>query len=139
MTAYEQQAKDFLELSETTMRIIRIGEVIGFPFDKKDKNKHYKYQIILKREDKMYDFPFYDSFSNFLKDKRPTPYDVLSCIEKYEPYGDVFEFADEFGYPLGSKEDFHRTETIFRNCKEQYESLLDFFGEELMQKLQEIA
>ena len=139
MTAYEQQAKDFLELSETTMRIIRIGEVVGFPFDKKDNNKHYKYQIILKRKGKMYDFPFYDSFSNFLKDKRPTPYDVLSCIEKYEHYGDVFEFADEFGYPLGSKEDFHRAETIFKNCKEQYESLLDFFGEELMQKLQEIA
>lgn len=135
---YDKVARFFLYISGTNMDIIKLGEVTGFPFDKTDKQKHYKYRVILHRDGKMYDFPFYDSAFNYAHNKMPTYYDVLSCLEKYEPEPDVWNFAKEFGYQITSKEEYNRVRKIQQECKEQYDSLLDLFGEVWMNELREI-
>ena len=138
MTEYEIQANEFLKKAETKMSISRTGEVQGFPFDEHDKLWHYKYQVTLTRHKKQYRFTFYDSFYNWQNNKRPSRYDVLACVEKYEVPYYVEEFAREYGYDIDEPADYKRVKRIHEACLKQYERLLDLFGEELMRDLQEI-
>lgn len=137
MSEYEVQALEFLKKAEAKMTIHRCGEVKGFPFDEHDTLWHYKYQITLTRKGKQYRFPFYDSHNNWLNDLRPSKYSILSSVEKYEVYN-LDEFIREYGYEIECEEDFTRVKKIWKSCKEQYERLLDLFGEDLMSELQEI-
>lgn len=136
MTEYEAQALNFLKKAETQCHISRMGEVEGFPFDDRDRLWHYKYLVTLTRHKKQYRFTFYDSFANWQENKRPTKYDVLACVEKYEVPENVEDFAAEYGYDI--VDDYKRVSKIHKKCKEQYERLMDLFGSELMQELQEI-
>ena len=129
---YEQQAKDFLERTGTEMQIRKIGVVRGFPFDNSDIKPHVKYRIVLTREDKFYDCDFYDSYQNYLDNKRPTPYSVLACLEKYEYPVDPWEFADEFGYKISSRADFERVQKIAIACREQYDALVKLYGDDII-------
>ena len=97
MSEYEMQANAFLKKAETKMSISRTGEVKGFPFDAHDTLWHYRYQVTLTRHRKQYRFTFYDSFNNWQHNKRPSRYDVLASVEKYDP--GCFEwFIKEYGY-----------------------------------------
>lgn len=148
MNEYNQQALDFLRDSETQMAITKIGTVDGFPFDPKDTYKHDKYIIVLTRNGKSYDFKFYDSAKNSLdnlnrkhcgqREVKPSAYNVLACLEKYPVEEDVWDFAKEFGYEISDKKSYARVSAIHRECLEQYNHLLDLFGEEWMDKLREI-
>ena len=138
ISEYHRQAINFLNESGTDCTIHRIGVVHGFPFDNKDTNLHVKYHVVLKRDKKIYDFPFFDSAYNYLHDMRPTSYDVLACLQSYPVEEDVWDFAREFGYTINSKESYERVANIHRECVNQYKALLDLFGEEWMNKLAEI-
>ena len=138
MSEYEVQALNFLAKAEAHMTISRSGEVKGFPFDEHDRLWHYKYLICLTRNHKQYRFTFYDCHNNWKYNKRPTKYDVLSCVEKYDP-GDFDWFIREYGYEIESPQDEKRAMKIWKSCIKQYERLLDLFGEELMAELQEIS
>lgn len=135
---YEKQVINFLIESGTPMEYIRLGTVIGFPFDKTDKNKHTKYRIILSRGEKSYDFPFYDSSYNYKNKIDLTPYDVLACLEKWEPEKDVWEFARSYGYDINSAKDFNNVSKIYQSCVDEYNALLDLYGEEWMEELRKI-
>lgn len=119
------------------MTITRIGEVEGFPFEPNDRMWHDKYQITLTRHHKQYRFFFYGSFYDWKNNKRPSRYDVLACIEKYDPC-DFEDFCSEYGYAYEDEKQYKRVRKIYNACKEQYERLLDLFGEELMEELREI-
>lgn len=146
MTEYEVQANEFLKKACTKMSISRVGEVNGFPFDDHDSLWHYKYQVTLTRNKKQYRFTFYDSHYNWQNNKRPSRYDVLACVEKYDPgcfewfikeYGyDRAEFGYEYG--MENKKEEKRIKKIYEACKNQYERLLDLFGEDLMEDLRDI-
>lgn len=138
MTEYEVQANEFLKKAETKMSISRSGEVKGFPFDGHDTLWHYRYLITLARHKKQYRFTFYDSHNNWLNSRRPSRYDVLACLEKYEVPYRLDDFALEYGYEIDEPQDYKRVKRIHQACKEQYERLLDLFGEELMDDLREI-
>ena len=138
MTEYESNARAFLEKANTTMRVIKICTVDGFPNDPRDKMKHNKYKVVLTRNEKTYDFDFYGSYRDYLDDRKPSVYDILACVEKYEYPTDPWEFAREFGYDIECEEDYNRVRRIADECREQYEKLLDLFGEELMEELCEI-
>ena len=138
MNEYEMQAREFLRKSGTKMTISRTGEVKGFPFDEHDDLWHYKYQVTLTRNRKQYRFTFYDSFNNWRNNKRPTGYDVLASVEKYEPPYGVETFAREFGYELETPADYKRVKKTYEACWNQYDRLFDLFGGELMAELQEI-
>ena len=137
MSEYEVQALDFLKKAEAQLHISRSGEVKGFPFDQHDTLWHYKYLITITRKGKQYRFTFYDSHNNWLNNKRPSKYDVLASVEKYEPY-DFKYFVSEFGYEIYDEADEKRVRKIYEACDKQYQRLLDLFGEDLMQELQEI-
>ena len=138
MSEYEIQAIEFLKKAETKMHISRAGEVKGFPFDKHDTLWHYKYLITLSRKGKQYRFTFYDSFNNWKQNKRPTRYDVLASVEKYEHPDNVEDFAFEFGCSIDEPEQYKLVKKIGEGCRKQYERLLDLFGDELMEELREI-
>lgn len=139
MTEYENQANEFLKKAETKMTISRTGEIHGFPFDENDALWHYKYHITLTRHHKQYRFMFYDSHYNWSNNKRPSRYDVLASVEKYDvPYG-VIEFGREFGYEINDDDDYKRVKKIRDACEEQYDRLYDLFGKELMEDLREIC
>ena len=138
MSEYEVQANEFLKKAETSMTISRTGEVHGFPFDDHDNLWHYKYQVTLTRHHKQYRFTFYDSHNNWLNNKRPSRYDVLACVEKYDPY--TFDsFVSEYGYSIEGSGEYKRVHKIYEACSKQYQRLLDLFGEELMEGLREIC
>lgn len=138
MNEYEKQARDFLKNHGAKMTICYRDTVQGFPFDKTDKNFHDKYTVTIRRGGKSYSFPFYNSAYSTERNERPTAYDVLACIEKYEPYGDVWDFASEYGYTIEDRESFQRVERIFKACQTQARKINRLFAD-CMVELCEIA
>ena len=138
MNEYEKQARDFLKNCGAKMTISAAGIVQGFPFDTTDKNNHNKYIVKIRRGGKSYQFPFYDSAYNTQRGERPTAYDVLACIEKCAPYGDVWDFAAEFGYEIDSRAEFQRVSRIFKACETQARKINRIFAD-CMDELCEIV
>lgn len=138
MSEYEVQANDFLAKAKAKMTISRTGEVKGFPFDPNDDLWHYRYQITLSRKGQQYRFTFYDSFNNWRLNKRPSRYDVLAAVEKYEPDYDFERWARDFGFDVDEPADRKRAKKTYETCQKQYERLLALFGADLMADLREI-
>ena len=138
ISEYQKQALDFLKETETSIKISDMGVVYGFPFDNRDSRPHTAYNVVLTRGNKFYSFPFYDSTHNYELNKWPTAYDVLACLQSYPVEEDMWDFANEFGYEIHSKDDYERVSNIHHECLRQYRALLDLFGEELLDKLAEI-
>ena len=137
LSEYDIQARNFLIKANATMDIVYICVVQGFPFGD-DKMYHYKYQVVITREGKKYDFPFYGSHYDYIRNRRPSKYSILASLEKYEQPNNVWEFAREYGYEINSEETYNRANRLWQDCRDQYKALLDLFGEELMEELQEI-
>lgn len=101
---YEQQAREFLKMTGAKMTISRERIVDRFPGDEKRTGCCWQYRVTIRRPGfRSYSFRFYDSVNNYCKDERPRAYDILACIEKYEPEADAWRFADEYGYTIESK------------------------------------
>jgi len=138
MNEYDIQAKEFMDKFGIKMLIWRVGIVDHFPNDNSTHSygNRYKYKVTMKRSGrKSYSFNFYDSIHNYMYDKRPRPYDVLACLEKYEPYGNEYDFANEYGYDV---EDMGRVKRIYNACKKQYEKLLELLDDDGIKALQMI-
>lgn len=137
---YEQQARAFMSKAGAKMSICRVEIVDRFPNDDSDtgRGNRWKYRVTIRRAGKSYSFNFYDSIRAFLDGDRPRVYDILASVEKYEPCGDAWDFADEYGYTIDSREAYNRVERIRRACEKQYKRLLDIFGAALMDDLREI-
>ena len=58
---------------------------------------HNVYRVRIDRNNKTFSFNFIDSSYNYQNNKRPTCYDVLSCLTKYD-VGSYHDFCNEFGY-----------------------------------------
>lgn len=138
MSKYLAQAQNFLRITGTEMRITYIRTVKGFPNDPADKQTRKKYNVCMTRGEKSYDFSFYGSHADYLAGKKPTAYDVLACIEKYEYPTDPWEFAQEFGYEINCEKDYNRVRKIAEECREQYEKLCWLFDGEIPEELCEI-
>lgn len=136
MTDYEKQARDFLRKAHARMSISFLETVEGFPFSN-DHYMHDKYIVRIDRAGKSYRFPFYASAYDTQRNERPTAYDVLSCVEKWD-VGRFVDFVDEYGYELRSREEFLRVERIWKECGKQYKKLLRLFGPYLMDDLRQI-
>ena len=138
MSEYQQEALDFLMDSGTEMKIKFVEVVDGFPNDPDDTHPRKKYMVTMTRGSKGFSTPFYDSTYNYIKGLRPTEYDVLACLEKYEVPDTLEDFASEFGYDISEPGDRMRIRKIWQACRTQYEKLVEFFGDEWMPRLQEI-
>lgn len=140
MSEYEEQAERFLKKYKARIQLSEPEVVDRFPGDEKATGLRYAYKVTLHREGKQYTFPFYDSIANYRDDKRPSHYDILSCLESSPVYAnDVWEFAAEYGYKIDSKASYMRVTKIFQDCKNMHSRLLRMFGQHGLEELQDIC
>ena len=123
---YEINAEQFCKRNNVKITIsykdVEYGRIV-----KGSYNNLYRARI--DRNHKTYSFDFHDSVYNYLRNERPTKYDVLACLTKYEVYGDVWDFATEFGYEITSKEEYRNVERIFKAVQKEYKNVLRLFGD----------
>lgn len=130
------KAKEFLRNHNAKMTISHISE--SGEWKRSKMTGGWLYRVRIDREGKSWTFQFSDSTYNLHHNKRPRPYDVLACIEKYEPYGDVWDFAKEFGYEIYDRDSYKATEKIFKAVCREYRNVVRMFGD-CIEELCEIA
>lgn len=136
MNEYDAMAKEFLKKYGAKMTISHVFDEWG-GYRKGKITDGWLYRVRIDRNGKTWSFSFSDSVYNRQHNKRPTPYDVLACIEKYEPYGDVWDFAREFGYEINDRDSYKATEKIFKAVCKEYRNVIRMF-EDCIEELQEI-
>lgn len=128
---YQQQAINFLNATKTEMEFKKIGHDFYFPDDKEERDI---WRITLLQRTypiKKYSFRFGQSIAN--KGKKPTEYDVLACLTKYDP--ETFEnFCSNYGYDMDSR----KAEKTYMAVQEEWTNLCRLFTHEQFEQLQEI-
>lgn len=127
MNNYEKQAVNFLRKANAKMTISHISK--NGEWKRSPMTGGYLYRVRIDRNGKTWTFQFSDCLANYQTNNRPSKYDVLACIEKYEPYGDVWDFAMEFGYEIHDRDSFKATEKIFKAVCREYENVIRIFGD----------
>lgn len=128
LNEYEKQANDFLEATGTTFKAVLLGHM---PYFNNDKEKRDVYEITLERKGKSYTFRFGQSLIN--TGTKPTAYDVLACLQKYDP--ETFEdFCIDFGYNTDSRKALE----IYLAVQDEYNNVIRLFGD-VMEDLEEIC
>lgn len=133
---YEEKAEEFLLKAGVKLRLIDLGTVKGFP-GTKDTLEHEKYRISLRRDNKYYTTVFYGSHNDWQNNKKPTAYDVLASLVKYD-VGTMADFVQDFCYEITDRKSFLETERAWKNCKKEYQTLVQMFTEEEFDELCEI-
>ena len=128
MSKYERQAKDFLKKTGAKMTISFKDCAPYFEGEKEYRNI---YRIRIDRNGKSWSFNFGDSIANKNNGDRPTAYDVLACITKYEPPADVWDFAEEYGYNIDSRQEYNKVNRIYKNVCIEYKNAVRMFGDVL--------
>jgi hypothetical protein len=59
-------------------------------------------------------------------------------LTKYEPYGDVWDFAHEFGYEIKNRKTYERVNKIYNGVRREWRGVSRLFGD-VLEQLQEIA
>ena len=122
MTDYQKQAEDFLTKTNTTLTIKFKKYDKYFTDDKECRNI---YTCTLKRNNEKYSFTFGQSIACTEKNIKPTAYDILSCLEKYQ-FNNFKEFCSEYGYDPDSR----KAEKIYKACDKQASNIISMFGED---------
>lgn len=91
------------------------------------------YWFTIERNGMEYSNTFYDSVYNTQKGIEPTPYSLLTCLQKYE-VGTYHEFCNEFGYNPYDDE----SEKIYTAVVHEEINVQRLFGD-CMEELQEIC
>jgi hypothetical protein len=135
MNEYVKQAQDFLTKHDAMIRFHFVGKKTYFDGDIEPRNV---YSVVISRDGKKdIIVTFGDSIYNTEKKIAPTCYDVLACLQKYPVDGDVFDFAEEFGYPIGDRKSYLKAFKIYDAVREEYEKVCSIFGD-CLEELREI-
>lgn len=137
MNEYERMAKEFLRNTGTKMSISHITKSTS-EWSRSDMTRGWLYRVRIDRNHKSWSFNFSDSLSNYMNNERPTPYDILACIQKYPVDDDVWDFANEFGYEINDKESFKEVSKIHKAVQKEYNNVIRMFGD-CLEELQNIA
>ncbi len=134
---YEQQAQNFLSGCGATMTTTFLRHGPHFIGEKESRDI---YHIVIERNGRKMEFDFGQSINYSYPNKRvfPSEYDVLACLQKYEPYADIWEFAHEYGYEINSRESFNRVDMIHMAVIKEYCDVQRLFGD-VMDELCEIC
>ena len=134
MNEYVKQAKDFLENCNATMTITYLCE---------DTNKFWRdniyrnvYRASIKTPLGIMSVKFWDSAYNTKNDIKPTEYDILACLQKYE-LGSFEDFASEFGYDVDADNKWEVKE-IYKAARREYEKVKRCFTAEQIEAMCEI-
>ena len=79
-------------------------------------------------------FVFHNSVNDTSDGKEPRAYDLLACLQKYDP-GDFENFCSEFGYDTDSRS-AHKT---WKAVVNEWRKVRKFFTDEELEQLQEIS
>lgn len=119
---YNKEIKEILKIKNINVKIIYVTK----SFTNWDKdNLHNQYKVVLIRDTKTMQFDFWDSIRNTEEEKKPTVYDVLSCLEWYE-LGDFDDFCYNYGYDNDSITAFK----LYAECQKQQKDLFALIPEE---------
>lgn len=131
---YNEQTINFLKATKSTLTIDYLATEPN-PNWKDDKAYCNHYKCVLRHNRKQYTFDFWDSIHNTEYGIEPNEYDILACLEKYQPE-DTFEgFCYEFGYDTDSISALR----IYKAVCKQYKALCRLYNEEEMALLAEIC
>lgn len=128
---YNKQAKDFLEKANAKIRITFIGQQVNDLWG--DGVSRNCYRVVIKTNLGQYTFKFWDSIYNMKNNIKPTEYDVLACLEKYD-IGTFQDFCYDFGYDEYEKS----SKKIYCLVVKEYKNLCRIFTDEQMEMLREI-
>jgi hypothetical protein len=130
---YINQAHNFLLKTNTTLKITFKTNEPYFEEDKKNNTSRDIYNCTLKRGSRSYSFKFGQSINGTQLRRKPNEYDILSCVEKYDP--ESFEdFCSNYGYDTYSR----TAEKTYKACVDQYNALCTLFSDKEMEMLRDI-
>ncbi len=127
---YEKLANHFLATTKSTLSIKFLKH--DFHFDG-DKDTRDIYSCILKRGKLSHKIKFGQSINGSEKGEKPTAYDILSCLQKYDT-GDFENFCGDFGYDSDSR----KAEKTYNAVRKEYEALAKMYSEEELSLMAEI-
>lgn len=132
ITDYEQQAAEFMAVtnSKIDVKYLRTGK----HFDS-DSTERDIYKITLTSKGRTYKFNFGQSLikSGSKPRVKPTAYDVLCCLTKYDP-GTFEDFCNEFGYNTDSR----KAEKTYKAVQDEYLNVSRLFTETELELMKEI-
>ena len=136
MSEYEKQAQDFLK--KFGLKISATQRDTNPPaWEEKPEYNRYRYRVKVTRKStgKSLSFQFWDSINAYMKNKRPTAYDLLACLgsESY-PQPDFKGFCGDFGYD----EDSRKAHALWGRVKRFAERINGFFTDAELEDLREI-
>jgi hypothetical protein len=126
-TDYRQQAIDFANKHGVKLHI---GDKEYKHYFDDDKDTRFVFKCRLSRKGKSYSFTFGQSINN--GDKEPELYDVLACLQKYDP-GTFENFCSDFGYNSDSR----KSEKIYKAVCKEWKGVERLFSD-ILDELQEI-
>ncbi len=135
MSEYTEHADRFLVDTGTKLNIVYDG--CDYYFDD-DKSPRDIYKCRLKRGGRQYSFRFGQSIAAMERGESPTAYDILSCLTKYEPEGDVWDFASEYGYEIHDRKSYDRVNRTFKAVNREWRGVNRLF-EDVLEQLAEIS
>ena len=135
MNEYEKQALDFCEKYGVNVEINYLKTDRYFS---DDNEKRDIYTVKITRGEKVYDFTFGDSIHdtelrkkailNRKKPKKPTEYNVLTCLTKYD-VGDFDDFIADFGYSFKTEREYIKIKQIYFNVVDEYRNVMRLFSD----------
>lgn len=136
MTDYEGKAPAFLRKHGAKMTISHKFKDSG-EWETSEMTGGYLYRVRIDRNHKSWSFDFSDCKANYETSNRPSRYDVLACIEKYEPEPDIWFFATIYGYEIRNKESYDKVNQIHKAVQKEYRNVKRMFGD-CLEELREI-
>lgn len=130
----EKQANDFLAKTGSTLSIKFLKH--DFHFDD-DKDTRDIYSCILKRGKLSHKIKFGQSINASEKGEKPTAYDILCCLQKYDA-GDFKNFCGEFEYDTYSMKENLKARKTYNAVRKEYEALAKMYSEEELSLMAEI-
>ena len=138
---YQKQGQDFLTKHSIKMTVKFIEYGLYFEDDKEARDI---FRITFSRPTlrgyrESNKKPFSVRFGQSLNDStgngdnKPTAYDVLACITKYEP-GTFEQFCGDFGYDIDSR----KAEKIYKAVCKEWQKVSSFFTDAEISELREI-
>lgn len=131
-STYETQAMEFLIKTQTVFSAKYLGYMKHFKTDKENRDV---YEIKLERNGKSFTFNFGQSINDSTKKSKngvkvlvkPTAYDVLACLTKYDP--ETFDcFCANYGYDTDSRnalETYLAVQDEWSNVNRLFNDVLD--------------
>lgn len=105
--------------------------------DWEDGYLHNTYDVSIRKGRNWMRVKFWDSAYNTDAGEKPSEYDILACLAKYD-VGTLEDFVDEYGYDINSVQDFRRCERMHKAVVKEYRGLCRIFTEEELEELREI-